>query len=152
MSHQPNAPLVRTVRVACGIERAFETFTAGIDLWWPQSHRRFPDSRMVLEAFEGGRFLEVATDGSREALLGNVVRFDPPGRLAYTWYPGALTGPTLVEVRFNSGEGHTFVEIVHSEGESGLGEEWPRRAERFASAWGEVLPCFAKRIEIEEGT
>lgn len=147
MNSQPNAPLVRTVRVACDIERAFETFTAGIDLWWPQSHRRFPDSRMVLEQFPGGRFLEVATDGSREALLGNVVRFDPPGRLAYTWYPGALTGPTLVEVRFGSEGNHTLVEIVHSEGESGPGEEWPRRAERFAQAWSEVLPAFAEGVK-----
>jgi uncharacterized protein YndB with AHSA1/START domain len=142
-------PVVTNVRVACPLHDAFTTFTARIDLWWPAAHRAFRGSVMVLEPWVGGRFFEKAQDG-REARLGEVLRFDPPTALAYSWYPAAIDKPTIVEVSFVEEQRGVLVTVKHSEGESALGEEWPRRARRFALSWSEVLPGFAAFIASEE--
>lgn len=140
-------PLRREVRVRCDAARAFEAFTAEIDAWWPRTHRRWDASRMVLEPVLGGRVLEIASSGE-EAELGRVIAWDPPRALAYTWRPGAIAGPTRVDVRFVSERARTRVEIVHSEGEAAMGAEWPKRAERFARAWSEVLPAFGRHAGL----
>jgi uncharacterized protein YndB with AHSA1/START domain len=142
-------PLQRTVRVRCPLAHAFDVFTARLDLWWPQKHRRFGASQLFLEARVGGRFFE-RSDTGEEARLGEVVRCEPPHRITYTWYPGAVSGPTEVDVRF-TGEGeHTVVEVLHSEGQSGLGDAWPQRVELFGRAWAHVLPAFAGFISRGE--
>ena len=144
-----NAPVVKSVRVECPIHDAFLTFTARIDLWWPVGHRRFPGSVMVLEPWPGGGFYEKAQDG-REARLGNVVRYEPPHDLAYTWYPGAIEKPTLVQVSFVQEPDAVLVTVTHAEGESGLAGEWPARALRFSGNWDKVLPAFAVFLKSED--
>ena len=76
-----------------------------------------------------------------------MVVWEPPRRLAYTWLPGSDGVPTHVEVRFEPQGAATVVTVVHSEGESGLGDAWPARAQRFAAAWSEVLPAWATFME-----
>lgn len=138
-----NEPVIREIRVRCSRDHAFAVFTAEINAWWPAGHRRFgSDSTMRLEAAAGGRFSEHAKNGE-EALLGEVLLCDPPGRILYSWYPGAISGPTLVDITFSEDAGETVVRVVHSEGESELGEMWPTRAAKFSSSWDEVLPAFA---------
>ncbi len=144
-----NEPVVKSVRVECPIHDAFVTFTARIDLWWPMAHRRFPDSVVVMEPWTGGGFFEKAQDG-QEARLGNVVRCEPPHALAYTWYPGAIEKPTLVQVSFVQEPGAVLVTVTHAVGESGLGDEWPTRARRFARNWDVVLPAFAALLKSED--
>jgi uncharacterized protein YndB with AHSA1/START domain len=135
-----NEPVIREVRIACTPARAFSGFTQGVDAWWPGSHRR-PGATMVLEPGVGGRFLQRLSDGG-EVVLGEVVAWEPPDRLAYTWLPGADEMPTHVEVRFEADGAGTRVRVIHSEGESGLGDAWRERAQRFVAAWGEVLPAW----------
>jgi uncharacterized protein YndB with AHSA1/START domain len=142
-------PIRKRTRVRCGPGRAFRTFTAEIDRWWPPGHRRFAGSVMVLEPGVGGRFLERATSGE-EADLGRVIAWDPPRELAYTWTPGSITGPTTVAIRFVADGGETWIEVTHSEGAAAMGDEWPRRAERFDRSWEQVLPAFERGIETEE--
>ena len=137
-----NRQLYRTVHVRCPIARAFDAFTKQIDLWWPRSHRRFAQSRLWLEARVGGRFYE-REPGGDEVRLGEVLVFDPPNRIVYSWYPGATDGPTEVDVRFAEEGNLTRVEVVHREGDSGLGEAWPERVVLFERGWGRVLPAFA---------
>jgi hypothetical protein len=48
--------LERILRVRCPLDHAFAAFTQEVDLWWPRRHRRYEDSRLVLEAEVGGRF------------------------------------------------------------------------------------------------
>ena len=144
-----NEPVVKSVRVECPIHDAFMTFTARIDLWWPIAHRRFRDSVMVLEPWPGGGFFEKG-HGGQEARLGIVVRYEPPYSLAYTWYPGAIEKPTLVEVSFVQESGAVLVTVTHAEGESGLGDEWPVRALRFSGNWDKVLPAFAAFLKSED--
>ncbi len=139
-------PVRRQVRVRCSVDHAFETFTSRIDSWWPKSHRRFKGSRMNIEAKVGGRFYE-STGSGQEAALGEVLRWDPPRAIAYTWHPGALDKPTKVEVTFADDGTHTVVEVVHAEGESALGDVWPERVRLFEKGWSTVLPAFLTASE-----
>ena len=144
-----NKPVVKSVRVECPIHDAFLTFTARIDLWWPIAHRRFPGSVVVLEPWTGGGFFEKTADG-QQALLGSVVRYEPPHTLAYTWYPGAREKPTLVQVSFEQEPGAVLVTVTHAEGESALAGEWPTRALRFSRSWDIVLPAYAEFLKSED--
>jgi uncharacterized protein YndB with AHSA1/START domain len=144
-----NEPVVKKVRVDCPIHDAFLTFTARIDLWWPIAHRRYRDSVMLLEPWTGGGFFEKSPDG-QEVRLGEVVRFDPPRCVAYTWYPGAIEKPTLVQVSFEQEPDAVLVTVTHAEGESAMGDEWPKRALRFEKSWEAVLPAFSVFLASEE--
>lgn len=145
-----SGPLHRRVQVRCPVSHAFDVFTARLDLWWPPKHRRFSASHLFLEARVGGRFFE-RSDNGEEARLGEVIRCEPPHRITYTWYPGAISGPTEVDVRFTDAGEHTVVEVTHSEGQSELGGAWPQRAEVFSRAWAHVLPAFADFLHQEQG-
>lgn len=135
-------PVQKSIVVRCSVAHAFRVFTDRIDLWWPPSHRKDPDSVFFLEAGEGGRFGERLPAGD-ERILGEVLLWEPPERLVYSWWPGAVDAPTRVEVRFSPEAGATRVDVTHAIGESGLGERWPERARIFTRAWDQVLPAFA---------
>lgn len=141
-----SAALEREVRVRCSVAHAFETFTARIDLWWPPSHRRFARSTLHLEGRVGGVFVERAHDGA-ETRLGQVLRWEPPDCIAYTWYPGGGAGPTEVEIRFAADRDGTIVRVRHREGASELGPAWPERVAKFAAAWDDVLPAFRQHLD-----
>jgi len=141
-----NEPVRKRVRVACDASHAFTVFTSRIDLWWPQGHRRFARSVMVLEAKAGGMFAERAPDGE-EFRMGEVISCDPPREIRYSWYPGGTGRPTLVEIRFTADRDHTLVEVTHSEAESGLGTAWPDRARLFDRNWNIVLPAYERALQ-----
>ena len=137
--------LEREVVVRCSVERAFDAFVHRIDAWWPESHRKEPGSTLGFEPRAGGRLLERFSSGVRE--LGVIEAWEPPTRLVYTWWPGALEQPTRVEVCFEMRGDATRVAIIHSEGESGLGERWPERAALFEKGWNAVLPAFVEHLK-----
>ncbi|MGF1467353.1 MAG: SRPBCC domain-containing protein [Sandaracinaceae bacterium] len=141
-------PLRKTLRVRCGQERAFRVFTAQLDRWWPPDHRRLPGSRLELEGRVGGRFVERA--GDREVEHGRVLRWEPPTRLTYSWFPGGGTGPTEVDVRFVGEGDHTRVEVVHAEARSGLSDAWPERVAVFARNWAAVLDGYVQAVEAAD--
>ncbi len=140
-----NEPIRKKIRVECSREHAFVTFIEKIDLWWPKGHRKFGSSKMHLEAKIGGSFVEESTEGERWE-LGRVIKCDPPRMIAYTWFPGALSGPTLVSVFFAEDGDGTLVSVVHREGEAELGDLWPERAALFERGWSTVLPLFGAAI------
>ena len=145
-----NSPLKRSVTVKCSIEHAFDTFTAQINAWWPKSHRGNAQSEIQFEMKVGGRLFERTPEGD-ERTLGELIFYERPNRITYTWFPGANRLPTQVEIRFtdngsNTDQPCTLVEIEHSEGLSGLGPEWPERVKRFDAAWNEVLSAFAASV------
>ena len=141
-----NDPLRRSVRIRCAVEHAFSVFTAKLDLWWPRGHRRFERSRLSLEPRVGGRFLE-RSDSGEEFVMGEVMVCEPPHRLVYTWYPGAVDRPTEVEIRFTGDGDHTRIDVTHSEADSGLGDRWPDRLTLFTRGWGVALPALAAFAE-----
>ncbi|MEM8588504.1 MAG: SRPBCC domain-containing protein [Pseudomonadota bacterium] len=140
-----SVPLRRSVRLPCGIDRAFEVFTSQVDAWWPPGHRRFENSMLVFETKAGGRFYERSAAGE-EADLGAVQICDPPRRLVYSWRPGSLTEPTRVDVRFSQDGGATLVEITHEEAGAALGDLWRDRVQIFDRSWSTVLAALAAYI------
>ncbi len=137
-----NEPVTHTIEVRCSLSHAFEVFTGRLDLWWPPGHRHFEDGELTMEARRGGRFFERADDG-REQELGRVTEWEPPHRVAYTWRPGAIDRPTEVEVLFSTDGAATTVRVIHREGDAGMGQQWPSRAQKFDAAWRHLLPEFA---------
>ncbi len=136
----------KEVVVRCSIEHAFSVFTSRIDSWWPVGHRKIDFSRLSIEPKVGGRFFELSEEG-QEADLGEVLVWEPPHRIVYSWYPGAINKPTSVEVSFEALEDTTIVRILHTEGAAGMGAVWPERAKLFHRAWDRVLPCYIKVVE-----
>src|SRR5262249_11868385 len=61
------APVRKSIRVKAGQAHAFEVFTAGLGRWWPLNHGIGPTPRkaVVMETHLGGRWYEVAEDGSQ---------------------------------------------------------------------------------------
>ena len=133
--------LRKTIRVRCSVSHAFRIFTEQVDIWWPPGHRKFENSRMCFEVHEGGRFFEQSTAGE-EAVLGEVLACEPPHRISYTWHPGKIELPTLVEISFEADGEETIVNVVHSEGNAALGDKWPERAQLFTRGWNHVLTAF----------
>jgi len=129
---------------------AFDVFTREIDLWWRTGpayriagRRR---GQLVFEPRLGGRLFETFDSPSKPEghtiQVGEVVVWEPPGRLELTWR-GVNFKPhevTRVEVRFEpSGEG-TMVTVRHS-GWSALPADHPARH-------GLVGPAFSRMIGL----
>jgi uncharacterized protein YciI len=101
-------------------QRAFRTFTDGIDRWWPRGHHigKSPLERMIIEPRAGGRWYSVCKDGS-EVEVGKVVAWEPPGRVVLTWQITAqwtydADFETEVDVRFIAeAPRRTRVELEH---------------------------------------
>jgi uncharacterized protein YndB with AHSA1/START domain len=143
-------PVLRALDVPQNPEQAFALFTGSIGAWWPlPSHGLFgPASAEV--AFEDGLIVERATDG-RSAVWGEVLAWEPPGRLLFSWHPGDASGAAgQVEVRFlpsADGDG-TRIELSHS-GWQAFGERAAvvRRDYGGRQAWGTVLDHLADLAE-----
>ena len=115
------APVRKSVTVEVPPETAFARFVERIGRWWPSSYsivRSSPQKTVVIEPRVAGRWYEVAEDGS-ECDWGEVLAWEPPGRLLLAWRigadwsfdPGLLTE---VEVRFVPlGAGSTRIELEH---------------------------------------
>jgi uncharacterized protein YndB with AHSA1/START domain len=140
-------PVRQSVRVRRPIEAAFELFTRDIGTWWPVEthHARGDVVGVVFEPRAGGRIYERCRDGA-VADWGEVLAWEPPRRVVFTWLPGRSRGaPTEVEVRFTAeGSATTLVELEHRGWErlGGLAAEtrtsylngWPGVLRRFAAA------------------
>ena len=89
----------------------------------------------------GGRFYERYTDGEEHA-AGQVLRWEPPRGIAYTWQHDNWAGPTEVEVRFIAeAPGVTRVELEHRAWDR-LGAIAAEMREMYQNGWPTVLGCF----------
>ena len=114
------APVRKSITVNADAAHAFEVFTDRIGSWWPHSHTigTSPQKNIVLEPRAGGRWFEIAEDGS-ECNWGKVLAWEPPARLLLAWqidgnwkYDPDLV--TEVEVTFTSlGKDTTRVDLEH---------------------------------------
>jgi uncharacterized protein YciI len=136
-------PLRREIRVACGVDSAFELFTAHIAAWWPLgSHSVFGADATV--AFEDGVLVE--RHGTRSAVWGSVLSWDRPHAFSMSWHPGR--GPeaaTEVAVAFAPDGDSTVVTLTHT-GWERLAEPTAARAE-YASGWLLVLAGYGRLVE-----
>ncbi len=144
------APVRKSVRVKVPIARAFDVFTSGLTLWWPLEHGigKTPRAKVVMEPRLGGRWLEIAKDGT-ETTVATIVLWEPPQRVVLLWQINAQWKPDAamkseVDVRFTAdGPDATLVELVHHKFET-MGADagaslrkdvdrgWPGLIERYA--------------------
>jgi uncharacterized protein YndB with AHSA1/START domain len=136
-------PLVVEFSVACDQRDAFELWTEKIATWWPSGHSMSgdPETNVTLEPRVGGRIFE-RTPAGVEHDWGEVLEWEPPGRLVYLWHIAAdRSDATEVEIRFTPGEGGTEVTILHR-GWERLGSTGPERRARNEQGWAGLIPHF----------
>jgi uncharacterized protein YciI len=133
-------------------QRAFRTFTDGIDRWWPREHHigASPLERMVVEPRAGGRWYSICKDGT-EIGVGRVVAWEPPERLVLTWQITAAWQydpefVTEIEVRFTAeGPRRTRVELEHKNLERyGAESETLKKMFESDEAWVASLRAFGR--------
>jgi|SRR5436190_24390179 len=143
------APVRKSIRVRASQGHAFEVFTSGLGRWWPRDKGigKMPMKAAVLETKLGGRWYELAEDGT-QTNVGKVIVWEPPRRFVMTWDINSQWKPDAnvsseVEVRFiPDGTDATRVELEHRKFEQ-MGAEggnkmrkdvdggWPGMLERF---------------------
>jgi uncharacterized protein YndB with AHSA1/START domain len=144
--HDSENAVTKSIAVELDVAKAFRLWTEQIRVWWPVSHSLSgdPGTKVFIEGKVGGRFYERASDGV-EYDWGEVDVWDPPDRLAFTWYLGSNRDrPTRVEVHFVAmDETRTRVEITHR-GPELIGELWGQRKLAYSAAWDSVLSQFER--------
>src|SRR5258708_4327228 len=114
------APVRKTVRVNAPIAHAFEVFTSGLTRWWPYDHGvgKKPIKTVLMEPRLGGRWLEIADDGT-ETSVATITLWEPPHRLVMVWQVNAQWKPDAamkseVDVRLSAHGPHaTPLEFLH---------------------------------------
>ena len=146
------APVRKAISVEVPAATAFARFVERIGSWWPAAYSigRSPQKNVVIEPRAAGRWYEIDEDGS-ECDWGEVLAWDPPGRLLLAWRIGAdwRFDPELlteVEVRFVPLDARsTRVELEHRLLDNlGDGAETIRTSFDSEQGWGGVLASYAE--------
>lgn len=139
-------PIRLSTRVRRGIEETFELFALSMTAWWPFDRFSFAVDRALevhLEPFEGGRFYERYRDG-QEHQIGEVLRWDPPSGITFTWKHADWAAPTEIDVRLIAeGTTSTRVELEHRSWDR-LGAVGVQIRDQYLSGWPTVLACFTR--------
>jgi hypothetical protein len=134
--------ITKTAVLPCGIERAFELFTAHASEWWPPERRHTRDPASEIKMVASGRFWERDSQG-HEVELGRVRVWQPPDRVVLDWYPGTdADHPTEVVVSF-AREGATTRITVEHRPLPASADLWSGRAPRYVASWNLVLDALA---------
>ena len=102
--------------VDCPNDHAFEVWAERTNMWWPRDHTRSgnPETVVIFEPRAGGRVFERMPDGT-EHEWGEIVAWEPPGRLEYLWHIyGDRDEATHVEITFSGSDNTTLVSIKHT--------------------------------------
>jgi uncharacterized protein YndB with AHSA1/START domain len=148
------APVCKSIRVSASQAHAFEVFTSGLGRWWPRDHGigKTPMKAAVMETRLGGRWYELAEDGTRTD-VGKIIVWEPPKRFVITWdinsrWKPDATVSSEVEVRFiPDGANATRVELEHRKFEqmgAEAGESMRRDVDR---GWPGLLERFKQQVE-----
>ncbi len=113
-------------------------------MWWPRGHTMSGDTdvQIVFEPHVGGRIFERTLSGV-EHDWGEVLTWDPPGRLRYLWHVFFdRSEATTVQVDFAPiGETETAVTITQT-GFEILGAAGEERRRRTHSAWASLTEQY----------
>ena len=145
-------PIVISIDLAAGPERAFEAFSTQFAAWWPvTTHSLSRDSATAcqLKPAPGGAVEERGPDGSWHR-WGTVEAVDPGRRLRFSWHPGRdADSAQWVEVLFEASGSGSRVTLTHG-GWEALGEIAPILRREYASGWQAVLvDCYAKFVAAQ---
>jgi len=152
------APVLKTVTVKAGVEKAFRVFTEGFDSWWPKTHHigKSPMTRGVIEGRAGGRCYSEQEDGT-ECDWAEILEWDPPHRFVMAWkitpqwgYEPDVAKSSEVEVRFTAIGDLTRVDLEHRHFERhGAGADTMRTQVASGGGWGTLLEMFRTEAETE---
>ena len=151
MNEAAIAPVRKSVHVKVPIEHAFEVFTSGLTRWWPHNFGvgKKPIVRVLMEPRLGGRWLEIADDGT-ETSVATIIVWEPPRRLVMLWQVNAQWKPDTamrseVDVRFSAdGAEVTMVELLHHKFETMGAEAGASLRKDVDGGWPGLLDRFAK--------
>ena len=118
-------PIIITIEVPCGKEKAFGVFVNEMGSWWPLDKRSMsmmdggkPAKTVRVEPRQGGTIVEIGHDDT-EYHWGTIKSYDPHDSLSMYFHMGLPAAESLVEVRFAAlGEHRTRVELTHSNWEA----------------------------------
>jgi uncharacterized protein YndB with AHSA1/START domain len=150
------APVRKSIRVNASQARAFDVFTSGLGRWWPRDHGigKLPLKSAVMETRLGGRWYEVAQDGS-QTNVGKIIVWDPPKRFVMTWdinsqWKPDTTVSSEVEVRFIAdGANATRVELEHHKFEQMGAEAGESMRKDVDGGWPGLLEKFKQHAEAQ---
>ncbi len=149
------APVRKSIRVNANQARAFEVFTSGLGRWWPRDHGigKLPLKSAVMETRLGGRWYELAQDGS-QTNVGKIIVWEPPKRFVMTWdinsqWKPDTTVSSEVEVRFIAdGANATRVELEHRKFEQMGAEAGESMRKDVDGGWPGLLELFKTEAEV----
>lgn len=137
-------PIRRSIVVTCAPDQAFRVFTDEMGTWWPFEHSlggtEGPDRAVgvVIEARAGGRIMELQAGGGNGS-WGEVLTWDPPGRLVLAWKPNDTPAPpTELEVTFTAVDDGTRVDLEHR-GWERLGDLGEQGRSEYDQGWPSVF-------------
>jgi len=150
------APVRKSIRVNATPARAFDVFTSGLGRWWPLNHGigKQPRRGVVMEARLGGRWYELAEDGT-ETNVGKIILWEPPQRFVMTWDINSQWKPDTtigseIEVRFVAeGANATRVELEHRKFEQLGAEGGAKMRKDVDGGWPGLLEVFKAHIETQ---
>ena len=118
-------PIVKTIEVPCGQEKAFKIFVHEMGTWWPLDKRSMsmksgkPAKSLRIEPKQGGKIVEIGHDDT-EHLWGTIKSYDPYDSITLDFHMGLpAENASLVEVRFTAlQQDRTRVELTQSNWEA----------------------------------
>jgi uncharacterized protein YndB with AHSA1/START domain len=148
------APVRKSIHVKAPIDHAFEVFTGGLTRWWPHDHGvgKKPIQKVLMEPRLGGRWLEIAEDGT-ETSAATIIVWEPPHRFVMLWQVNAQWKPDVtmkseVDVRFVAdGSEATNVELVHHKFETMGAEAGASMRRDVDGGWPGLMQRFAEEAE-----
>ena len=143
-------PVRKIIEVKAPIARAFDVFTVGLTRWWPPNHGigQKPMAKVLMEPRLGGRWLEIAEDGT-ETLVATIIDWDRPHRVVLRWQVNAQwkPDPTMgseVVVQFTAdGPDITTVELLHHKFETMGAQDGASMRKDVDGGWPTILDRFA---------
>lgn len=141
-------PIRREMLVAADPTAAFDVFTGLIGNWWPLAKFGVHGDGTV--AFTEGALVETSADGAT-ARWGDVIDWEPPHRLSFSWYPGAdVSRASRVTVTFTAAGEQTLVTLQH-DGWEVFDDPDAARAE-YEHGWPTVLDRYQEAVAGERMT
>jgi len=145
------APIRRELRVKASRQKAFDTFVA-MGGWWLKSHSLTASGQkdVIIEPQAGGRWYEIANDGSEQP-WGSVVAYEAPSRLHLIWALNADWSydpdfQTNIEVTFAEDGDYTIVTFEHRDLER-MGANAEETRNGMDMGWGQLLAAFQGEVD-----
>lgn len=145
---EPLPPIRREVVVSWDPASAFRRFAVDFASWWPVRTHSIGGPRVrrvVLEPRVGGLIFEEHEDG-RRFRWGEVLAWDPPHALRFTWHPSREPETAQdVVVRFDAAEGGSTRVTLVADGWERWGKGASRARRGYDLGWGQVLALWSGR-------